>query len=95
VEALHAEQKKAGHSLSIPLFLKVSPTYLVASPRVVFVGQETHGWWTDFPRETDTLTAGEIMNFYETVWTELFDKYKRSTYSGHAACEYLGWRPSL
>ena len=79
-KALRNEQMALGHLLSIPLFLKVSMAYLSANPKIVFVGQETHGWWTDYPRNASTITTSEIMDFYEKEWEELFDKYKRSPY---------------
>jgi hypothetical protein len=79
-KALRTEQTVAGHSLSIPLFLKVSPAYLSATPKIVFVGQETHGWWTDYPCDASAITTSEIMDFYEGAWVELYDKYKRSPY---------------
>jgi hypothetical protein len=79
-KALRAQQTATGHCLSIPLFLKVSPAYVSASPKIVFVGQETHGWWTDYPRDASAITTSEIMDFYEVAWVELYDKYKRSPY---------------
>ena len=42
--------KEAGlkRCLSIPCFLDVRPQYFAAATRIVFVGQETHGWWTEW-----------------------------------------------
>jgi hypothetical protein len=77
---LRAEQTRTGHCLSIPLFLKVSPAYLQASPKIIFVGQETHGWWTNYARDPGSITPAEIMDFYERTWVTLFDTYKRSPY---------------
>jgi hypothetical protein len=77
---LRAEQTRAGHCLSIPLFLKASSAYLQTSPKIIFVGQETHGWWTNYASDPGNITPGEIMDFYERTWATLFDTYKRSPY---------------
>jgi hypothetical protein len=77
---LRTGEAAAAHCLSIPLFLKISEAYLAAQPRIVFVGQETHGWWTEYKEEINTLTSGKIMDFYDTQWVELYRFYKRSPY---------------
>jgi hypothetical protein len=58
--------------LSIPMFLKTTPTYFAVKPRLVFVGQETHGWWTD-AGDPIALGATEIMDFYQG---EVMTKYR-------------------
>jgi hypothetical protein len=59
---------RASHpELSIPMFLKATPAYFAGNPRIVFVGQETHGWWTDCKIADDQITAAEVMDFYQGV----------------------------
>lgn len=57
--------RASNRDLSIPMLLKTTPAYFAARPRVVFVGQETHGWWTDCSITSDILTARPVMDFYQ------------------------------
>jgi hypothetical protein len=70
--------KEAGLSrrLSIPCFLDVQPQYFAAVTRIVFVGQETHGWWTESGGAAPSLTVPEITDFYRKMRPELLRKYR-------------------
>jgi hypothetical protein len=70
--------KEAGLSrrLSIPCFLDVQPQYFAAATRIVFVGQETHGWWTEWDGDAASLTAPEITDFYRKERPELLRKFR-------------------
>ena len=60
------ELRGANPKLSFPMFLKTRPAYFAAKPRIVFVGQETHGWWTDYAADLSALGAKEIMGWYQS-----------------------------
>ena len=67
------ELRGANPNLSIPMFLKTTPAYFAAKPRIVFVGQETHGWWIECAVDPSALGAKEIMDFYQG---EVMAKYR-------------------
>jgi hypothetical protein len=48
------------------MFLKATPAYFAAHPRLIFVGQETHGWWTNGPHDTAAVTVPAVMDFYQS-----------------------------
>lgn len=62
--------------LSIPCFLDVQPQYFAATTRIVFVGQETHGWWTEWSGRAASLTVPEITDFYRKERPVLVLKYR-------------------
>jgi hypothetical protein len=67
--------------LSIPMFLKTTPAYFAARPRLVFVGQETHGWMTDCEVTSDALRPREIMDFYQGEIMTRYRTHSRSPFS--------------
>ena len=64
------------HCLSIPCFLDVRPQYFAAARRIVFVGQETNGWWTEWNGDVASLAVTEITSFYRKARPELLQKYR-------------------
>ena len=72
--------KSEGRDLSIPMFASSTPAYFAARPRIVFVGQETHGWWTNCGIESRLLTARDIMDFYQSPEINEFRARTRSPY---------------
>ena len=77
---LWKQEHDKGRSLSIPIFVKAQPSYFEAMPRIMFVGQETHGWWTEHEGDKASLTSHEIMAYYERTWEWLVVKYHSSPY---------------
>jgi hypothetical protein len=61
------EMRAANPAISIPMFLEATPAYFASQPRIVFVGQETHGWWTTCKIPPSQLTARPVMDFYQGV----------------------------
>lgn len=61
---------------SIPCFLDVQPQYFAAATRIVFVGQETHGWWTEWSGAAPSLTVPKITDFYRKIRPELLREYR-------------------
>jgi hypothetical protein len=72
---LFAKEARLNRRLSIPCFLDVQSQYFAATTRVVFVGQETHGWWTEWNGCAESLTVPEITDFYRKERPELLQKY--------------------
>jgi len=72
--------RQSRESLSIPFFLKVEPAYFAATMKCLFVGQETHGWWTDCKIQPSDLRAEQIMDFYLGARRWLHENYHRSPY---------------
>jgi hypothetical protein len=72
--------RQSNPGLSIPMLLKTSPAYFAAKPRVLFVGQETHGWWDNCEIQAEDLAAGQIMDFYAGLKKWLHENYRHSPY---------------
>ena len=75
-KAIFAKEAELNRRLSIPCFLDVQPQYFAAASRIVFVGQETHGWWTEWNGGVASLTVPEITDFYRKERPELLRKYR-------------------
>ena len=56
--------KETTKGLSIPMFLQATPEWFAAKPRIMFVGQETHGWCTECKLPPAEITVPYVMNFY-------------------------------
>jgi hypothetical protein len=63
-KTVFAKEAGLNRRLSIPCFLDVRPQYFAAATRIIFVGQETHGWWTEWNGGVASLTVPEITDFY-------------------------------
>ena len=61
------ELRATNKDLSVPMFLEATPAYFASQPRIVYVGQETHGWWTDCRVDGAKPTVREVMDFYQGV----------------------------
>jgi hypothetical protein len=72
--------QQSNHGISIPMFLKSAPAYFAAKPRVLFVGQETHGWMTDCKVEVEEPSVQQIMDFYVGTKRWLHQNYRHSPY---------------
>ena len=73
---IFAKEAGLNRRLSIPCFLDVQPQYFAAATRIVFVGQETHGWWTEWNGCAASLTVPEITDFYRKERPELWQKFR-------------------
>jgi hypothetical protein len=73
---IFAKETGLNRRLSIPCFLDVQPQYFAAATRIVFVGQETHGWWTEWTGGAPSLTVPKITNFYREVRPQLLGKFR-------------------
>jgi hypothetical protein len=62
------------------MFLKATPAYFAAKPRVIVVGQETHGWMTDCKIGYEKVSVQQIMDFYLGVEITTFRQQTRSPY---------------
>jgi hypothetical protein len=72
--------KKANPGISIPMFLKTTPAYFTAKPRLIVVGQETHGWFTTCKATHEDLTVKEVMDFYPGDEMTAFRQRSQSPY---------------
>jgi hypothetical protein len=72
--------KQANDRISIPMFLKASPAYFAARPRLMFVGQETHGWMTDCKTGYEELSVEHITDFYQGAEITAFRQKSQSPY---------------
>jgi hypothetical protein len=75
-KTIFAKEAGLNGRLSIPCFLDVQPQYFAAATRIVFVGQETHGWWTEWDGDAASLTVPEITDFYRKERPELLRKFR-------------------
>jgi hypothetical protein len=75
-KTLYAEQLGLNRRLSIPCFLDVRPQYFTSMNRIVFVGQETHGWWTEWNGCVAELTVSDITSFYRQIRPKLMHSYR-------------------
>ena len=72
---LARESKRDGHSLSIPCFLKAQVEYVESPLKIMFVGQETHGWLTPLNQKIDSLRVQEVMDEYPLERDNLYAAY--------------------
>jgi len=73
---LYAEEVRFNRRLSVPCFLDVQPQYFSATARIVFVGQQTHGWWTEWDGCAESLTVTRISDFYRETRPKLLRNYR-------------------
>src|ERR1700736_5741755 len=74
-KTIFAKEAGLNRRLSIPCFLDVQPQYFATATRIVFVGQETHGWWTEWNGGAASLAVPDITNFYRKERPELLQKF--------------------